>query len=185
MRLYRGIFLALAAAIAITPVAKADSITFWFGAGSTGDLSGASGSGTLTVTNGAVTGLTGSFSDPNDTVNGANTGSMLLIDPNPGFANNDNDFDVNDPPSFFDYNGLSFSVNGVDYNVFSNYGAGDYIIGPSEWSNSDFLNTPVDFYVTPEPSTAALLGSGLLGLALVSLRRVMSGGRRGFSPGKS
>jgi len=183
MSSYRKIFFALAAVIAITPVAMADPITFWFGAANSGDLAGASGSGTLTVTNGVVTSLTGSFSDPNDTVNGVNAGAMVLLDPNPGFADNDNEFDVSNPPSFFDFAGLAFSVNGVDYNIFSDPGAGDYIIGPSEWTNSNYFTTQADFYVTPEPSSVVLLGTGLLGIAFAAFRKSKSAGRTGLSLG--
>jgi hypothetical protein len=97
--------LALAAALAISPVAAAQSYDFSFASTSY------SGDGILTVTGGVITGLTGTFY-----LDGVNVGAMALLDPN-AFASNDNVFAP--PPQFVSENGLSFVAGGLDYNLYN------------------------------------------------------------------
>jgi hypothetical protein len=157
--------LALLSALAFSAAAHAD--TFNFAAnGSSGPFSG---SGTLTATsNGGgeylITGITG-------------TGVTGLIAPG-GFNGNDNLLFPTATPTL-DSDGFSFTAaNGPDHfqvNILNN-GSGYFAFIQDEDNFTEIV--PVDFSLTsaavPEPSSFILLGSGILGLAGVAKRKLLS-----------
>jgi hypothetical protein len=123
------VLFALATALAISPVASAQNYDFTFTGVNSGSDPNASGIGTLTVVGGVVTGLTGTFDG---------TFAMNLVAPG-GYAGNDNLFFAGGPP-YFDFAGISFAANLVDYNLF--YDNGSYIL--------DSVTNPVGY---ASPST--------------------------------
>ena len=176
--------LALAAALAIAPAAKADSFGFIYTA-----PGGVSGSGILVGTDlgynvslasdewliSSVTG--GTFDD------GVNSGPISLVQ-NPDTINGS---PQSDPYSLFtyddllypygaggqnlDYNGLFFNFDGMELNLWE--GGFPYTEG---WYEYDPVTTNSNsgsgiFYITPEPGTLLLLSTGLFCLAGLLLRR--------------
>jgi hypothetical protein len=159
MRLLPAI--ALLSALAIPTGAHADTFNF----SAIGSSEGFSGSGTLTAT------PEGSGEYLITAISG--TGVTGLIAPG-GFNGNDNLLFPSASPTL-DPGGFSFTdVNGPDHydvNIFNN-GSGYFAFLDDE---DNFTQTvPVSFVLnaaTPEPSTFALFGTGILGLAGVARRK--------------
>ena len=168
---WRIALLGLAAALAVTPAAMADSFKFYFsGPG------GVSGSGTLFATSeGAgkwlVTSGTGTFND------GSVSGSISLIANPYGIANSAlspsgslayDDLLYTDlgPGQVLTPDGLLFSFDGMDLNLWE--GGFPFADG---WNESDGAGGEGEFILTPEPGSLLLLGTGLLGLAAVLFRK--------------
>jgi len=171
MKKFSIALLALAAAVAITPVAKAGSYEFTFADAGlnnpASNLPGASGWACISVTNGVITAITGDFYlAPGDAA------EAITLDPiNTPFAN-DNVFNTSNP-LYFTLGGLVFTAGGLEYNIagwspYNNY-FGD-IISTDPYGNT-FTPLTVEVTATPEPGTLLLLGTGLLGLAFVAFRK--------------
>ena len=173
------VFVALATALILTPVAKADSFDFTY----TGNDGGATGSGTLFATDlgsgeWLIVDASGTFDD------GANSGSISLIQnpnapdastsPSGFFGYDDLLFPNASVGEILDVEGLLFSFAGMELNLWQS-GGGPGTDGWSE-NNEDsgygtFSITSESGNVTPEPGSLPLLATGVLALAAVLLRR--------------
>jgi hypothetical protein len=163
--------LALASALAITPVALADSFYFTFSS------SGVNANGTLVGTEIGSTGeynITGGTIDIlNDVFSGPAGNGTFDVGTNPAYGNDDDLYlsGWSSYGTYVDHGGLLFTVDGQ----FVNLWAGDNNNPGTSYSLSygDGIFYPGTMSVspTPEPSSLLLLGSGLLGLAFVAFRK--------------
>lgn len=167
MKLTRFLFAAVALSTLGSTAALADTFNFSFG---TAGVSAFNGSGTLTgslVAPGeyqitAVTGTTNTGNGTNRPISG--------IDAVGSFEGNDNILDMNAGASFFDNNGLSYSLtNGAMINLFLNNGEILERAGGATVTEAVPINVTA---VTPEPGTLLLMGTGMLGTLGVLRRRV-------------
>jgi hypothetical protein len=181
--------LALATALAVTSVARADSFAFTFSDGAvsgSGTLIGTyEGSGVWLLTSGS-----GTFDD------GSGSGSINLVgNPNyPGAtlvteANPSNNFVYDDllslfsgPNQYLTVDGLYFIYGSLDLNLYQ-LGGGPGYDGWFEGngngdSNGTFAITSYDINENPipEPGSLLLLGTGLFAIAGLLLRRRVASG---------
>ena len=172
---------ALAAALAITPAALADTLFPYTFVGSGLDtaltFSGtANGDGSYTIANVAGT----IFTAGSDITSPVIINEAPVFDPNGTASNTINygsigiDYDNQLFPSqtpALDFSGVLFDVSGLYINI---YGVGSAYewLDTGNYTNPSNSEQPVG--VTPEPGSLLLLGTGLAGLA-VMLRRKMRG----------
>jgi hypothetical protein len=169
--------LAIATALAISPLALAQNYSFTFSTIGPGPDYPAFGSGILYDDGGLVTSWSGTYNGspmtllpPNPGVGGnPNTG-------NPGYAGNDNQFNPSGSPSYFSFNGLSFEADSIYYNLFYVGSTGTYLLDSNENPvGNTSPSTEVGFSATYVPdggTTVTLLGLAVAGLA--GLRRKLS-----------
>jgi hypothetical protein len=165
MKKFSLALLAIATALAISPVASAQTYDFTFTGANSGPDANAVGTGTLEVGAGdVVTSITGTFDGY------AITGLV-------SYAGNDNVFVPSGSPSYFDFQGLSFAANSIDYNLFYDGSTGTYILDSgSNPGGYPTPSTPITFSATEVPEGGAsllyllLAGAGCFGAKFFSSR---------------
>jgi hypothetical protein len=190
MKKYTIALLALATALAIAPALLADSFNYTFTDGSvvaTGTLTGnkvAAGefnitSGTISITGSAIDG-SGIFVPvlPNGNFY-TGGGTILTFTPLP-----DTDLFIGANPQIDNNGAFTFDItsgagDGNGIALWSN-SPGNYGGFGGNWTFNDFgggasFDATQANAVTPEPSTWLLLGSGMIGLALVAFRKPKPG----------
>lgn len=169
MKLTRFLFAALALSTVGSTAALADTFNFSFG---TAGVSSFNGSGILTgtlISPGeyqitAVTGTTNTGSGTNRPISG--------IDAVGTFGANDNLLFMSTGSTFFDANGLSYSLtNGAMINLYLSNGEILERAGGATVTEAVPISITA---VTPEPSSMLLLGTGMLGTLGVLRRRLMA-----------
>lgn len=180
------VLLVLAAALAITPGALADTFSYSFGGSGlstsltfTG-VSNGDGSYTITNVNGTV------YSAGSDITSPVDINEAPYPDPN-GTASNtvtldglgimyDNQLFPTQSP-VLDFGGVLFDVNGLYIDIFgvtNGVTSGYQWLDTGSYQNPSGGGQPIEF--TPEPSSLLLLGTGLLGLMFIVFRKAKSFG---------
>jgi len=171
MKKFSIALIALAAAVAIAPAAKADTLSYAFvGSGLDVKINF-----TYNPANDQITSVTGTVYSAGVDITSPTAITALVPDsssPTP-IVVGDSEFDnLISPtsPLILDFYGVLFDAGGVDINIFTNNGGYQWLDSET-YPDSNNLSEPLAGYATPEPGTLVLLGTGLLGLAFVAFRK--------------
>jgi hypothetical protein len=175
MKKFSIAMLALAAAIAVAPAANADTLSYSFvGSGLDANIYF-----NYNATTGQILGVTGTVFAAGADITSPTTNISLV--PDPSFPTpivvGDAEFDNLLSPSspfILDFWGVLIDANGVDINIFSNDGTYQWLDNAS-YPNGSNLSEPLTATETPEPGTLLLLGTGILGMALLVFRKANTG----------